>query len=343
MTRIKVKRRFIAFILVLVLLIVLLSGMLFMNWLGKGSGPLEPGSEETVLVTVPRGTSTDGIGELLESQGLISDAFVFRLKSKLEGHDGKFRAGEYYLSSGMTMDEIIQQLLVGRDSTTRFTIPEGYDLRRTADALEARGLIDRQAFFKEIEEGEFDYWFIEGLEEGEERLEGYLYPETYEIFVNATEKEIIGKMLSQFNAVFTQEHIDRMQELDLSLNEVMILASIVEREAVVPEDRPVIAGVFQHRLRISMPLQSCATVQYILGEQKPVLSIADTQIKSPYNTYVNTGLPPTPICSPGIESINAVLWPEETDYLYFLAKGDGSHVFSVTYDEHLRNKAKYID
>lgn len=343
MIRIKVKRRFIAFILVLVLMILLLSGMLFMNWLGKGSGPIDPGNEETVLVTVPRGTSTNGIGELLESHGLISDAFVFRLKSKLEGYDGKFRAGEYYLSPGMSMDQIIEHLLAGRDSATRFTIPEGYDLRRTADALEAQGLIDRETFFKEIEKGEFDYWFVEGLKEGESRLEGYLYPETYEIFVNATEKEIIGKMLSQFNTVFTEEHIKRMQELELSLNEVMILASIVEREAVVSEDRPIIAGVFQHRLRIGMPLQSCATVQYILGEQKPVLSIADTQIKSPYNTYLNAGLPPTPICSPGIESINAVLWPEETDYLYFLAKGDGSHVFSVTYEEHLRNKAIYID
>ena len=314
-----------------------------MTWLSKGSGPHDPGNTKTILVTVPRGTSTNGIGTLLESQGLISDASVFRLKARLEGYDGKFRAGEYSLSPGMTMDEIIEQLLAGRDSTTRFTIPEGYDLRRTADVLEAQGFIDRESFFQEIREGDFDYWFTQNLKEGDNRLEGYLYPETYEIFANATEHEIIDKMLSQFNVVFTEKHVQRMQELELDLDEVMILASIIEREAVVSEDRPVIAGVFQHRLEIGMPLQSCATIQYILGEQKPVLSIADTQIQSPYNTYIMKGLPPTPICSPGIESINAALWPEETDYLYFLAKGDGSHVFSVTYDEHLRNKAIYID
>ncbi|MDD4584146.1 MAG: endolytic transglycosylase MltG, partial [Eubacteriales bacterium] len=121
------------------------------------------------------------------------------------------------------------------------------------------------------------------------------------------------------------------------------LASIIEREAVIPEDRPIIAGVFYNRLKKGMQLQSCATVQYILGEQKPVLSVADTKLESPYNTYLITGLPPGPICSPGIQSINAALWPENTDYLYFLAKGDGAHVFSKTYEEHLINKEKYID
>lgn len=343
MIRIKRKRRFIFFLFIMVLLIALLGAMFFTIWLNKGSGPYDPGNTETLLVTVPRGTSTSGIGAILESKGLISDSLVFRLKSKLEGYDGKYRAGEYSLSPGMSMDEIIEHLLAGRDSTTRFTIPEGYDLRRVADALEAQGLIDRETFFKEIREGEFDYWFLEGLENGDSRLEGYLYPETYEIFVNATEHEIIDKMLSQFSKEFTEKHIQRMEELKLDLKEVMILASIIEREAVVPEDRPVIAGVFYRRMEIGMPLQSCATVQYILGEQKAVLSIADTKIQSPYNTYIVKGLPPTPICSPGLESINAALWPEETDYLYFLAKGDGSHVFSVTYEEHLRNKAKYID
>ncbi len=343
MAKIKSKKRFFIFLLIVILIIGLICGMLFINWLNKGGSPLNPGSTDTILVTVPPGTSTSGIGVLLESEGVISDARVFRLKSRLDGHDGKFRAGEYSLSPGMSMDEIIEQLLAGRDSTTRFTIPEGYDIRRTADVLEAQGFIDRETFYKEIEEGEFDYWFVRDLPKGENRLEGYLYPETYEIFVNASEHDIINRMLSQFNRVFTEEHRNRMEELGLSLAEVMNMASIIEREAVVSEDRPIISGVFYNRLKIGMPLQSCATVQYILGEQKPVLSIADTQIESPYNTYIYKGLPPTPICSPGIESINAALWPEETNYIYFLAKGDGSHVFSVTYEEHLRNKARYID
>ncbi len=343
MAPIKKKRRFILFLFFLFLLVALLLGMFFFTWLSNGSKPTEPGSTETILVNVPKGTGTGGIGEILESKGLISDSLIFRIKSRIEGFDGKYRAGEYSLSAGMTMDEIINQLLEGRDPTTRFTIPEGYDLRRTADTLEEQSLINREAFFREIREGKFDYWFTTELKPGDNRLEGYLYPETYEIFVNATEHEIIDKMLSQFNKVFTEEHIRRMKEQNLNLDEVMILASIIEREAVVSEDRPVISGVFKNRIEVGMPLQSCATVQYILGEQKPVLSVADTQIQSPYNTYIIKGLPPTPICSPGIESINAALWPEETEYLYFLAKGDGSHVFSKTYEEHLRNKAIYID
>jgi UPF0755 protein len=234
-------------------------------------------------------------------------------------------------------------IISGNDSTTRFTIPEGYDIARTIDVLESKGLINRETFLKEIAEGQFDYWFLEDAPEGENRLEGYLYPETYEIFTNATEYDIINKMLSQFGKLFTEEDYQRAQELGMTINQVITLASIIEREAVVSVDRPIISGVFYNRLKIGMPLQSCATVQYILGEQKPVLSTADTQIESPYNTYIISGLPPAPICSPGIESINAALWPTETDYLYFLAKGDGSHVFSITYQEHLRNKALYID
>jgi UPF0755 protein len=311
--------------------------------MSKESGPSIPGSTETVLITIPQGMSTKSIGELLASGDIISDALVFRLKSRLEGYDGKFKAGEYSLSSGMTMDEIMDLLLEGHRNTQRFTIPEGYDLKRTADKLEEQGLIDREAFFKEIREGDFDYWFIDGLKEGSSRLEGFLYPDTYEIYINAGEHDIIDKMLSQFSKVFNEDRINRMNELGMNLNEIITLASIIEREAVISEDRPVIAGVFLKRLDMGMPLQSCATVQYILGEQKPVLSTADTKIQSPYNTYVNKGLPPTPICSPGIESIDAALWPETTDYLFFLAKGDGSHVFSVTYEEHIRNKAKYID
>jgi UPF0755 protein len=345
MIRIKRKRRFILFVLSIIVLFVLLSGMFLLTWFNKGSGPLSPGNTEIVSVNIPRGSGTKAIGEILESEGVISSWRIFQLKAKLSDNDGKFKAGDYSLSPGMDIDTIINELLVGKGSgnTVRFTIPEGYDLKKIADKLEEQGLISRENFFQEIESGQFDYWFVKDLKAGKDRLEGYLYPETYEIYVDSNEHQIIDKMLAQFNKVFTEAHISQMEASGRSLEEIMILASIIEREAVVSEDRPVIAGVFLSRLDIQMPLQSCATIQYILGEQKPVLSTADTRIPSPYNTYLNAGLPPAPICSPGIESINASLWPEITDYLYFLAKGDGSHVFSKTYEEHLRNKAIYID
>ncbi len=343
MIRIKSKKRFAFFTLTLILLLIILGTMFFTTWLSRATNPLMPGNKSYISVSVPRGAATKTIGQILKSEGLISDDLVFRIKSRLDGYDGKYQSGNYSLSPGMTMDEIMRLLLKGFSDTMRFTIPEGYDIRRTADVLESQQLIGREAFYDVIEKAKFNYWFLDQVPQGENRLEGFLFPETYEIYTNSDEYEIVDKMLSQFDLVFTEDHMRRMEELDKDINEVIILASIIEREALVSKDRPIISGVFQNRLKIGMPLQSCATIQYILGEQKPALSTADTQIKSPYNTYIHAGLPPTPICSPGIESINAALWPENTDYLFFLAKGDGSHVFSLTYEEHLRNKAKYID
>ena len=218
----------------------------------------------------------------------------------------------------MSMDEIIEHLLAGRDNTTRFTIPEGYMIWRKLQTNWSPGLMDREAFFKEIREGEFDYWFISGLEKEDNRLEGFCI-QTYEIFADATEHDIIDKMLSQFNKVFTEEHKQRLKELELDIRDVIILASIIERRQWYPRPAGDSRSVLS-QAGIGMPLQSCATVQYILGEQKPVLSIADTQIQSPYNTYIIKGLPPTPICSPGIESINAALWPAETRNISFSGK-----------------------
>ena len=167
-------------------------------------------------------------------------------------------------------------------------------LKRTTAVLTKDNLIDTEAFRKEISSGKFDYRFLSSAPSGENRLEGYLFPDTYEVFTNASEHDIINKMLSQFDKVFTDKYYARAEELGMSINEVITLASIIEREAATEADRPIIAGVFYNRIAKEMPLQSCATVQYILGDQKAVLSIADTKIESPYNTYLNNGLPPGP-------------------------------------------------
>ncbi|MDO4552223.1 MAG: endolytic transglycosylase MltG [Bacillota bacterium] len=333
------------FLILLVLVMAAGAGVytLSQSALEKAAEPVEPGSTEIVAFSVPAGSSTTAIAAMLEEQGLINSERAFKRLTKRAGYDGQYQAGNFSLSPGMSTEEIMEALLTGRGDTVMFTVPEGYDIRRTTEKLAGEQLIDAEAFAAEIETGEFDYWFTEGLPEGPDRLEGYLFPETYQVYKDATERDIILRMLDQFEAVFTEEYRERAAELGMSVEDVITLASIVEREAVVSEDRPVIAGVFYNRLEIGMPLQSCATVQYILGEQKPVLSVADTQIESPYNTYLYGDLPPGPICSPGEESIRAVLYPQESDYLYFLAKGDGSHVFSVTYEEHLENKALYID
>ena len=341
--RVKNKKRFLISSIVTAGIIVVAIAAVYSLYVGKESAPVDPGSREHVSVTIPTGTGTSGIAEILKENNLIKNTGVFKFQSKSKGYDGKYKAGQYSLSPGMSMEDIMKVLIAGKADTVRFTIPEGYDIKRTTEKLAKEGLINADAFAKEVESGQFDYDFLKDAPAGPNRLEGFLFPDTYEIFANANEHDIIDKMLYQFNKVFTKEYYARAEELGMSVRDVVTLASIIEREARIPEDRPVIASVFYNRLKINMPLQSCATVQYILGEQKPVLSVKDTQIESPYNTYLHPGLPPGPIASPGADSIKAALYPADTDYLYFLAKGDGSHAFSSTYDQFLKDKAKYID
>lgn len=341
--KVKNRRRLLISIIIIIGIIIIAVAAMYTLYMGNESKPAEPGSKEYVTVTIPTGTGTSGIANILDQNKIIDNTGVFKLLSKSKGYDGKFKAGQYSLSPGMSMEEIMKILVSGKAETVRFTIPEGYDIRRTTAKLSEEGLINLDTFAKEIESGQFNYEFLKGAPAGPNRLEGYLFPETYEIFANANEHDIIDRMLYQFNKEFTDEYYARAEELGMSVRDVITLASIIEREARVPEDRPVIASVFYNRMKIDMPLQSCATVQYILGEQKPVLSIKDTQIESPYNTYLHPGLPPGPIASPGADSIKAALYPADTDYLFFLAKGDGSHAFSSSYDQFLKDKAKYIN
>jgi UPF0755 protein len=337
------RRRLLISIIIFLGIVIIAIAAVYTLYMGKESKPVEPGSKTYVTVTIPTGTGTEGIANILDENRIIDNTGVFKLLSKSKGYDGKFKAGQYSLSPGMSMEEIMEVLLTGKAETVRFTIPEGYDIKRTTAKLSEEGLINAETFAKEIETGQFDYEFLKDAPSGASRLEGFLFPDTYEIFANANEHDIIDKMLYQFNKEFKDEYYARAEELGMSVRDVITLASIIEREARVPEDRPVIASVFYNRMKINMPLQSCATVQYILGEQKSVLSIKDTKIESPYNTYLHPGLPPGPIASPGADSIQAALYPADTDYLYFLAKGDGSHAFSSTYDQFLKDKAKYIN
>ena len=174
-------------------------------------------------------------------------------------------------------------------------------------------------------------------------LEGFLYPSTYYFDENSSEKEVLSTMLSQFNKVYTEKLKDRQKELNMTTEQVINLASIVEKEAVLDEDRPIIASVFYNRLKIGMPLQSDATIQYIFKERKKIVTYKDLEIDSPYNSYKNKGLPPTPIASPGIESIEATLYPEKTEYLYFVAKMDGGNNYSTSYEDHLKYVKEYKD
>lgn len=322
--------------------VVCFAGFLFsMNAAGA---PVEAGSTEQVIVEIPAGTGTGGIASILEQNGVIDNITAFKFQSKTKGLDGKYKAGEYTLSPGMSMGEIMDILVAGNVNTVRFTIPEGYTVSQTRDRLASQGLINSEMFDQEVLSGQFDYRFMQNAPAGENRLEGYLYPETYDVYTNASEHDIIDRMLAQFNKIFTEEYYDRADELGLSVNEVLTVASMIERETMADSERAKVASVIYNRLERGMKLQIDATVQYVLGEQKDRLLYKDLEIDSPYNTYKIEGLPPGPICSPGEASIRAALYPEETDYLYYVLKPElsGEHNFAKTGKEFQKFKDEYI-
>lgn len=339
------KRRWIAPVVILVILAILGGGAGFGYSIYLNSQkPVDVSDTEMRKVVIEQGSSTGDIAAVLESAGLIRNTTLFKLYSKLEHFDGQYRAGTYGLSRAMSTLEIIETIIAGVSADVkRFTIPEGYNTLQTMKALVEAGLVTEAEFMDEVENGEFDYAFLEGTPAGPERLEGFLYPETYEVYADATAHDIIDRMLSQFDKLFKPEYYDRAGEMEMSVRDVVVMGSIIERESKSADERPLMAGVFYNRLEIDMLLQSCATIQYILGEPKEFLTEADTRIESPYNTYLHKGLPPGPVCSPRMASVEAALYPDENDYIYFVLseKLDGTHNFSADYSKFERDKAAY--
>ncbi|MDR1496331.1 MAG: endolytic transglycosylase MltG [Clostridiales Family XIII bacterium] len=308
-----------------------------------GMRPVNVADTESVKVTIPLGSGTVAIASLLKEEDLIRNETLFRLKSKLDGLDGSYKAGVYMFTRSMSMRQIMTDLAEGvKAETERFTVPEGLTVAQTAETLAEAGLVDANDFIREAATGDFrTYRFLEDAESG---LEGYLYPETYEVYANATARDLIDRMLAQFDKLFTEECYGKAEALGLTVNEVVTIASLIERETRVPEERALVASVIMNRMKKGMPLQIDATVQYALGEQKERLSYADLEIDSPYNTYNINGLPPGPICSPRIECVEAALNPADTDYIYYVLRPelDGRHNFTKSYDEFLKFKDAYM-
>ncbi|OWZ83433.1 endolytic transglycosylase MltG [Natranaerobius trueperi] len=300
---------------------------------------LQPVEVDDTEIIIQSGTNMDEVSEILEEKEVVRNATIFRFYAIYNNYDGKIQAGEYLFTGKLSPDEILEKMIHGDviDRSIRFTIPEGLRVDQVARRLEDQGLGDKEKYIELFSSDDWDYWFLEDFDEGVKfPVEGFLYPETYNVNADATEKEVVKKMLDQFDKMFTEKYERKMENRDVSVVDLMTLASIVEREAVRDDERERIAGVFYNRLENNMRLESCATVEYIIQENKPVLSYEDTQIESPYNTYRNNDLPPGPIASPSSSSIEAVLNPEEHEYLFFVSKLDGSgkHVFSKTYQEH---------
>ncbi len=330
-----------------ILLFLLFFVAFFANSYYKQSvGAMDIENGEAVTVEVPSGASTDKIANILFDNGLIMNKFIFKYHVKNSDADGKLKAGTFDLNTNMALDNIIESLTVSQKSTNtlRFTIPEGYELKQVVEKLADENIIDKDRFLELTSDKsnfEGSYEFLKLLEDGQS-LEGFLFPSTYEIYNDSTEEVVIEKMLSQFEKIYMEDIVPNMEQVNLSLNEIITLASMVEREAVVDKERSMMASVLYNRLEINMPLQIDATVQYALGERKERLLYKDLEIESPYNTYLYKGLPPGPISSPGENSIIATMNPSESEYFFYVLKGDntGEHTFTKTFNEHIEAKPK---
>lgn len=289
-----------------------------------------------IAVEIPEGAGSTAVAGILKENGIIRYPLAFRIYSRIGGYDGDYQPGYITVTNGMSYDDILKALVVSERNSTKITIPEGYTLKQIAQILSDNGLCTSDEFYNALDPALYDYRFLDNLPEREAKMEGYLFPATYDIMPGMTAEDIVNLMLKTFAENFTDEYYSRTAELGFTIDEVVTFASIIERETNADTERAKVAGVFYNRLNSDMRLESCATVQYILGENKPVLSVEDTEIDSPYNTYENAGLPIGPIASPGAECIKAVLYPEETDALFFCLGANGEHIFSATYEEHVK-------
>jgi UPF0755 protein len=311
-----------------------------------------PASDDSTVIvfTINPGETAATIAPRLQREGLITDAQLFRWLARYRGVDVQLEAGDYELRRNMTMGEIIDVLQYGRLREISVTIPEGRRAEEIGALLEEQGLADSEVFAAVVRDGGFAYDFLlDRPESAPSHLEGFLFPETYRIPVDYEAAQLIDLMLATFGERFSPQMRQIAADKGMTIYDVVTLASIVEREAVLAEERPIIASVYLNRLDEGMYLQSDPTVQYALGYQEetgqwwkiPMSLEEDTQFDSPYNTYLYPGLPPGPICSPGLASLQAVLEPAETNYLFFFSRFDGSHAFAETYEEHLRNQELY--
>ncbi|MFQ3680198.1 MAG: endolytic transglycosylase MltG [Pseudanabaenaceae cyanobacterium] len=316
-------------------------------WLQVSAAPHQgqAGEPPTVRFAVPTGAPLSAIARELEAAGVIRSALALRLwlewQSRVANQPKVLQAGTYDLSLGWSLAEVVAAMQQSRAAEVRLTVPEGWNLRDMGQYFAAQGWFSDEAFQAAVRNPQIWQrytWLPANLTS----LEGYLFPDTYQLAAaNLSPTVVIDVMLRRFEEVALPLYRDYQQRTPnpLGLHEWVTLASIVEKEAVLPQERRLIAGVFWKRLQLGMPLGADPTVEYFLNiRQTPTrrLSFAEVRTPSPYNTYLNPGLPPGPIASPGLASLMATLDPEPTEYLYFVARYDGSHIFSRTLAEHER-------
>ena len=293
-----------------------------------------PSSSEVVVnFDIPTGSNSRTIAKRLAAEKLIRSASAFRLLVRHRGIGRRLQAGTYALRRNMSLSDILNEFEKGQVTLVSWTVPEGLTRVAIAELWEANGFGTATAFQEAAEAADLLERY--GIPE-DQTVEGYLFPNTYKFAKGTTVEKVVEMMLGEFQNRWIETFDDMAGDLGLTRHEIVTLASIIEKEAQVGSERPRISSVFHNRLKRKWRLQADPTVLYALGNPERPLTKADLRVDSPYNTYTSKGLPPGPIASPGIDSIIAALRPEKTDYLYFVAIGEGKHHFSKTLSEHNR-------
>lgn len=326
-----------------VLLLAVLLTFGFSLWREYSRKDVKNGKE--IEVTIEQGSSTREVGTVLKENGVIRYEFPFLVKMYFSEYKGKLRYGTFKLNDGMSLDTIVKTLATGGalKEEQAFTIPEGYSVKMIANKLEKEEIMSADEFLTAVDKASENYVYAQDLPAKDQvfyQLEGYLFPDTYYLSENMTGDELVAKILEEFNQKFDQSRQEAAAALGMSVEEVLIRASLVQKETERPEEYPTIAGVINNRLAKNMNLQFDSTVVYAMtgglyGVDRVLYEHLKTE--SPYNTYLNKGLPVGPICNPSLEAVDGVLHPEENEYLYFqtdAVKNDGSNLYFKTYEEH---------
>ena len=293
---------------------------------------------EQTDVVIPRGSSFGQVAGLLRDKGVLAHPLAFRLLARLRHVDNDVKAGEYRFPAHQTSDAVLQRIVRGEQFAIWVTLPEGYTAREIAQALAGRSLGDAGLYERTfLQAGGIS---IDGVQTP--NLEGYLFPSTYLIPIDDSPAAVAKVLVDQFRRELPPDAARRARALGQTVPGVVTVASLVEREGKADEDRPLIASVIYNRLRLGMPLEVDASIEYAFPEHHDVITKRDLEIDSPYNTYRHLGLPPTPIANPGKASLDAAFAPAKSDYLYYVAKPDGHSAFAKTLQEHNANVERYL-
>lgn len=285
--------------------------------------PIFISANKEVFIKIPDGTTPKQVAKILKSERVIKSESVFLALVWLSGTEKRFKPGIYGFNTKMTLFAVLRDIINGNTYRIKVTIPEGFTAQEIAELLEKKGVSSGKKFLGIVKN---------------KKLEGYLFPETYFFEPNSPEEKVAQMLNGQFEKIFSDDFVKRAAALKMPKEKIIILASIIEKEAKKDEERPLISAVFHNRLKKGWNLESCATVLYAFGKHKDFLTYKDTKIDSPFNTYIHPGLPPSPISNPGLASIKAALYPAVSEDMFFVASGSGTHKFSKYAEEHTKNK-----